>query len=64
MDVVEQLRMSVDILPPSGDLTLQVGYPINDRHRIGSALKPATVKPSSAQGVAPVRRQQGEVIRR
>ena len=36
--VVEQLRMGMKVVPPGGDLAVQVGDTIDDRHRDGSGL--------------------------
>ena len=50
--VVEQLRMGMDVVPPGGDLAMQVGYAIDDRHRNGSLLKSRTrrdVRPGSVE---------------
>ena len=32
--VVEQLRMAVEVAPPGGDLVVQVGEAVDDRHRV------------------------------
>jgi len=46
MHVIEELRMGVDVVPPGGDLAVQVGNAVDDRHQIssshgGSASAPA-----------------------
>src|SRR5262249_43463310 len=34
VDVVEQFRMRMDVAPPGGDLAMQVGDAIDDRHLV------------------------------
>jgi hypothetical protein len=36
MHVIKELRMGVDVVPPGGDLAMQVGNAVDDRHRISS----------------------------
>ena len=38
MDVVKQLGMGVKVAPPGGDIAVQVGDTIDDRHQVGSGL--------------------------
>jgi hypothetical protein len=38
MHVVKELRMRVQVPPPSGDLGVQSGDAVDDRHGIGSSF--------------------------
>ena len=48
MHVVQQLRMGVDVVPPGGDLAMQVGDAVDDRHRISSSHGGVEPEPRSS----------------
>ena len=37
MHVIKELRMGMNVVPPGGDLAMQVGNAVDDRHRISSS---------------------------
>src|SRR3954471_4840868 len=51
MYVIKQFGMGVDVVPPSGDLAMQVGNAVDDRHQISSLTQQgSTPAPSSNIG--------------
>ena len=44
MHVVEQLRVGVEVVPPSGDLGVQVGDAVDDWHRLDPHSAPVQAR--------------------
>ena len=61
VDLVEQLRMGMHVVPPGGDLGMQVGNTIDDGHRNGSLERRA--RPAPPPPPLPLRPEQNPHLR-